>query len=388
MKTWSLLLLTTLIVVLSSIASVDLWGEKEEVIAEDIQVSLSAAMSVDQFAEVNKISGPALKTLFNLSSQDQRQQPITEFGMSLEEISIKANKLHALDVEDATKNWFKIPLKFATWAIFLILCFVLLLKKKLNKKVRMSLYGLSVVLFGVILGADPSPMGTVKDALVLYGSKGVIFKPRLVAFLVFSLTVVLANKFICSWGCQFGTLQDFIFRLNRNTRDSAQGSLPQYKIPFLISNSIRILFFIALILVAFTWATDLTHEIDPFKIYKPLNMTLIGIIFMAVLLISSLFVYRPWCHLFCPFGLSGWLFEKLSIFKIKVDYDKCISCESCVSACPSPVMGAILKQDKMTIPDCFSCGNCIEVCPTAAISLAVGKREAPPAGKFDKNQID
>jgi ferredoxin len=51
-------------------------------------------------------------------------------------------------------------------------------------------------------------------------------------------------------------------------------------------------------------------------------------------------------------------------------------------------MGAILKQDKMTIPDCFSCGNCIEVCPTAAISLAVGKREAPPAGKFDENQID
>jgi NAD-dependent dihydropyrimidine dehydrogenase PreA subunit len=384
MKTWVLLLLTTCIVVLTSMTSVSLWSEKEEVIAGDIQITVNSEMSVDEFGEINNLSGPQLQKLFDLSSKEQRQQPITDFGMSLEDISTKVNKLHALDVEDATKNWFKIPLKFALWGVFLISCFVLLLRKQLSKRKRLFLYGLSITLFGVVLGADPSPMGTVKDALVLYGAKGVIFKPRIVAFLIFSLTIVLANKFICSWGCQIGTLQDFIFRLNRNSQDSAQGSLPQFKVPFVISNTIRALFFIALTLAAFFWAYDLTHEIDPFKIYKPLKMTLIGVIFMGAMLVASLFVYRPWCHFFCPFGMTGWLFEKLSIFKIKVDYDKCISCEACASACPSFVMGAILKQDKKTIPDCFSCGNCIEACPTNAISFSAGKRQAPPLGKFDE----
>ncbi len=69
-------------------------------------------------------------------------------------------------------------------------------------------------------------MGTIKDAIALFGAKGVIFPPRMIALTVFLLLVVLANKFICAWGCQVGTLQDLIFRLNRNKLDT-KGSLRQ-----------------------------------------------------------------------------------------------------------------------------------------------------------------
>jgi polyferredoxin len=264
----------------------------------------------------------------------------------------------------------------------MIICFVLLRKMKMTERARVILYGLGFFLFGVVLGADPSPMGTVKDAIVLYASKGVIFKPRMIAFAVFTLTVVLANKFICSWGCQLGALQDFIFRLNRNSKGTGRGSMPQFKIPFVVSNGIRVLFLIALIWVAFTWSYDITHEIDPFKVFKPAKVSIAGWIFILGTLILSLFVYRPWCHLFCPFGLTGWLFEKLSLFRIKVNYDACIACGSCAKSCPSPVMGAILKRDAKVIPDCFSCGSCIETCPTKAIAFTYGQREKPPAGKF------
>jgi polyferredoxin len=108
-----------------------------------------------------------------------------------------------------------------------------------------------------------------------------------------------------------------------------------------------------------------------------------GGLFIGLILVLSLFVYRPWCLFFCPFGLVGWLAEKVSFFKIKVDYDKCISCRACSKACPSTVMDAILKQDRV-IPDCFSCGTCMEICPVKAISFERGKRQKPPAGKFDK----
>jgi polyferredoxin len=194
--------------------------------------------------------------------------------------------------------------------------------------------------------------------------------------------VILANKFICSWGCQLGTLQDLIFRFNRDSKNS-KGLPGQIKIPFLISNSIRIMSFLVLILVAFVWAADIVGPIDPFKTYKPQVIGIAGGLFIGFILVMSLFVYRPWCHLFCPFGLVGWMAEKISLFKIKVDYDKCISCRACSKACPSTVMEAILKQDRV-IPDCFSCGTCMEICPEKAISFERGKRQNPPAGKFDK----
>lgn len=376
MKTWASVFLTILFVVVTSSLSVNMWGEKEEVNADDIQLQMTSAMTVAEFGEINALSRPLLKEVFKLDTPDQLQQPITGFGMSLQQISTKVNKNHALAAEDATKNWFKIPLKFALWFLFLSVC-LLLLKKKINKMSRIVMYALGFTVFGVILGADPSPMGTVKDAIVLYASKGVIFKPRLIAFAVFTLTVVLANKFICSWGCQLGTLQDFIFRLNRNAKDDGQGRLPQYKIPFAVSNTVRVVFLVALTWIAFTWAYDITREIDPFKIFNPTKMSVIGWLFAPGLLLLSLMVYRPWCHLFCPFGLTGWLFEKLSLFKIKVNYSKCISCHACEKACPSPVMGAILNRDKIVIPDCFSCGNCIEACPTDAVEFAFGKRGKP-----------
>lgn len=382
MKTYLWFLIVLILVILTSTISVEMWGEKEEASSVVTQIQTSSTMTVAEFGKTNSLSNKLLKEVFSLESPDQLQNLITDFGLSLKQVSKKANKLHALESEDASKNWIKIPLKFSLWLLFLIYCFVLLRQKKINKKTRMILYGLGFTFFGVLLGADPSPMGTVKDAIVLYASKGVIFKPRLVAFTIFILLVIVANKFICAWGCQLGTLQDFIFRLNRNRKDTGNGNLPQFKLPFVVSNGVRIVFFVVLVWVAFTWAYDITHEIDPFKIFKPLKVSTLGWIFIPAILLFSLFTYRPWCHLFCPFGLTGWFFEKLSLFRIKVNYEQCTACHACKDACPSTVMGAILKRDKIAIPDCFSCGNCIETCPTDAISFAGGRNPKPPTGKF------
>jgi polyferredoxin len=194
--------------------------------------------------------------------------------------------------------------------------------------------------------------------------------------------VVVANKFICSWGCQLGALQDLLFRVSRDSEDR-RGSFGRIKVPFVFSNAVRILFFALLIFAAFVWAADIVGPIDPFKVFNPQVAGIAGAIFIALVLTLSLFVYRPWCHFFCPFGLVGWLAERVSIFRVKVDYDKCVSCQACSQACPSTVMDAILKRGRI-VPDCFSCGTCMEVCPSNAISFEYGKRSRPPVGKFDE----
>jgi polyferredoxin len=370
------------IVIFTSYVSSRLWAGKPEELPDNMNITVSEGMTVAEFGKKYDLDRIVLKNLFNLESQSDLKKKVVEFGMSDKMLSKKLDKVLAVQAEHGSKNWIKIFIKGGLWVIFLLAVFDLLRKGKITARNRKWIYMAAVGVFGIIMGSDPSPMGTVKDAIVLLGSKGVIFPPRLIAFGIFLLMVVLANKFICSWGCQIGTLQDLIFRLNRDSKDR-NGLFGQIKIPFIISNSIRMSFFLLLTFVAFIWSLDIVEVIDPFKIFKPHVIGIAGGLFIGLVLVLSLFVYRPWCHFFCPFGLVGWLAEMISLFKIKVDYDKCISCEACSKACPSTVMDAILKQDRI-IPDCFSCGTCIETCPADAISFVSGKRQKPPKEKFDK----
>ena len=372
---------TIAIVVIASYFSAHLWGGKEEELPEDIELVMSDNMTMGQFGKQNAIPNPVLKQTFNLQSKSDLQKKLTDFALTDRQIESAIRKNMALSAEYESKNWIKIPIKFALWFAFLIMVFIFMHRRMLKVKLRKRLYFSAILIFGIILGSDPSPMGTVKDAVYLLGSKGVIFPPRMIALGVFIIMVLLANKFICSWGCQFGVLQDFIFRINRRKKDRG-GLFRQYKPPFVVTNSIRVGFFAIFSVAAFLWAVDIISPIDPFKIYKPGVIMIGGGIFIGIILIASLFIYRPWCYLFCPFGLVGWLVEKISIFKIKVNYDTCIACESCARACPSTVMQAILKRES-TISDCFACGNCVDVCPTDSVSFSSGIRQKPPEGKFE-----
>lgn len=372
-------LLVALTTALSNV-STNIWGGKPEMLPEAQELVIYEGITVMEFGAKNNLPNTVLKKMLGLQTRNDLEKPLSDFGLSRSELQSRVDKATALEAEHDSKNWVKIPVKFGAWFVFMGIVFAMVRKGKVTPRIRKFLYLGAVVVFGIILGSDPSPMGTVKDAIHLYGVKKAIFPPRMIALTVFLLTVFLANKFICSWGCQLGTLQDLIFRLNRNSKDT-KSILPQYKLPFWFTNGARIVFFVIFTLVAFVWAQDIIDPIDPFKVYKPAVLGIAGFTFSGILLVAGLFVYRPWCSLFCPFGLVGWLVEKFSIFKINVDYETCVACESCAKACPSTVMAAILKQDR-TIPDCFACGTCINVCPTGSIRLQAGKRNKPLADKF------
>ncbi len=367
-------------VVLLSLLSSFFWQGTPEKTEDSIPLIIRDGMTIAEFGKENRLPDEVLKKVFPLQGKADFQKTQESLNIPRNELVEKVGKTRALAEEYKSKNWAKIPLKFGLWILFLAGVFVLMRRKKITPGLRRKLYLTAAVVFGVVLGSDPGPMGTIKDAIVLFGAKRVVFPPRMVALTVFLLMVFLANKFICSWGCQVGTLQDLIFRLNRNRADT-EGILKQYRPPFLWTNAIRIAFFLIFSLVAFAWGTDLVEPIDPFKIYKPAAIGIGGGAFLGLILIASLFVYRPWCQFCCPFGLVGWWVEKISLFKIIVNHQTCIGCRSCEKTCPSTVMGAILKRDR-TIPDCFACGTCIEVCPTKSIRLATGKRSRPPEGKF------
>ena len=355
------------LVVFASALSAQWWGGKPEGKFAAHAVTIQKDMTVAQFGQSNDLPNPMLKKMFDLQSRQDLQKPLSAFGLSSGEIQQRLGKLKALRSEHASKNWQKILVKFGLWFAWLGVIFILLRKNRITAANRLWLLSVPIVVFGVILGADPNPMGTVKDAIVLYANDGVIFPPRLIAFGVFMLLVIVANKLICSWGCQFGTLQDVLFQIfHKKTDSTARTTL---KLPFVVTNSMRIVFLLTFIGVVAATGIDFIEQIDPFKIFKPQMLGWIGGVFVGVLLLASVFIYRPWCHLFCPFGLVGWLGEKISVFRIRINRDTCIDCKACVKACPSRVMESYLEK-KSPAPDCFSCGKCMETCPTKAIEFS------------------
>ncbi len=374
------IVLVASVLVLSAV-SVRLWGSKSESSLPPAEIAITLDMTVQEIADTWHVEPSALKRPFGLQGQSDLAKTISDLGLSVEEAAAAARKAAAIQAEEGSKNWVKILAKFVAWFVFLGVVFVLMRRRVVTPGRRKTLLVAAVLVFGVVLGSDPSPMGTVKDAIALYGAERVIFPPRLVAFLAFLAMTIFANKFICSWGCQLGVLQDLIFRINRDGEDR-RPVLLQWKPPFALSNTIRAAFLAVFTFVAFAWARDIIAPVDPFTVFKPASLSIAAGVFVAVILVMSLFTYRPWCHFFCPFGLVGWLAEKASLYRVKVDYDTCIACGACAKACPSTVMGAILKRDKRTIPDCFACGTCIGVCPTKSISFARGRRDVPPEGKF------
>ena len=90
---------------------------------------------------------------------------------------------------------------------------------------------------------------------------------------------------------------------------------------------------------------------------------------VIIALLVSFITYRPFCHFICPFGLVSWIAERFSIFRVRIDKEKCNQCGACIKACPLEAAKGRVNDKKMPA-DCFSCARCLNVCPVDAIQYA------------------
>jgi len=373
-----LLLLT--VIALSYITNT-FWGNPPEREPDSGKFIADPNITVAAYGRINSIPPVVLIKIFGLNSEADSLKSLKDFSLTQEQL-LNRTRVEISDyLEEHSKNPIRYTIHFIVYLVFLAFIFYLIYHSKITPSKQKWLYLAAILIFGFGFNSNPSPMGPLRDTIALFSHPVDIIHPRLFAILTFLVFVVVANKFICSWACQLGVLQDFIFRLNRSEK-GCNAIFDQIKLPFFIANTIRICFFVIVLVSSILWAFNVIGRIDPFNVFNPAAANLTGWIFIISMLIISLFTYRPWCHLLCPFGLLGWFFEKISIFKIKVDYSTCTACGICSESCPSDVMEAILKG-KPDIPDCFSCGTCITECPTASIKFDKGKRSKPPIGFFE-----
>ena len=225
--------------------------------------------------------------------------------------------------------------------------------------------------------AASCPIGAVQAVI---GSSKYHFAYYVVGFLLF--IGVLLGRVVCGFLCPFGWFQELLHKI-----PTKKFSTKRFHILTHLKYGILLLFVIIL-------PMTVVNEVgmgDPFFCKYlcpqgvlegaiPLSLANSGIraalgklftwkfsILLSVIALSVLF-YRPFCKWLCPLGAFYALFNRVSLFQMKVDKNKCVSCGKCARACKMDV--DVTKTPNHT--ECIRCGMCIRACPTKAVCFRYG----------------
>ena len=173
-----------------------------------------------------------------------------------------------------------------------------------------------------------------------------------------------------SGACPIGAFQAVV--------GSSKFSLSYYITGFLILLGVLLGRFICGFLCPFGWFQELLHKIPTKKLstkkLKPLTYLKYAVLLVMVFLLPAFLVNDVgmgdpfFCKWLCPLGAFYALFNRVSLFQMKVDKNKCVSCGKCAKACKMDV--DVTKTPNHA--ECIRCGMCVRACPTNAVSFRYG----------------
>lgn len=235
--------------------------------------------------------------------------------------------------------------------------------------------------------AASCPIGAVQAVI---GSSKFHFAYYVVGILI--LVGVLLGRVVCGFLCPFGWFQELLHKL------------PTKKFSTKCFHILTYLKYVILVLFVVVLPMTVVNEVgmgDPFFCKYicpagileggiPLSMVdgsiraslgglftwksciLLGVVVLAV------FFYRPFCKWLCPLGAFYGLFNKMSVYRLQVNGDKCTTCGACSRVCKMDV--EVFRTPNHA--ECIRCGDCIATCPHQAITKVfslkntIGKKES------------
>lgn len=235
----------------------------------------------------------------------------------------------------------------------------------------------AVIFLGFYHGACPCPIMSLQNT-VLLSIGAAIHWQQVIWFLALIPITYFFGRVWCGWICHLGALQEFIFIPGRI---KILQSLKAQK----IMRIIRIILIVILIVQLVVTRTNYFVKIDPFKVaFNLFSSNLTGYILVALILLSSFFIYRPFCKMACPLGLVlGWISKIPGASVIEMDREY-RSQGLCSSTCK---IRAITKHQKETMIDsqeCIACGDCLDACPNTRVSNPKKNKGTPSPNSSPK----
>ena len=97
--------------------------------------------------------------------------------------------------------------------------------------------------------------------------------------------------------------------------------------------------------------------------------TVVAVVAGVVLLMLVVMVWRRgrlWCNSICPVGTLLGLISRFSLFKVRIDRNKCTHCGLCASTCKSHCMD--FRTGTVDASRCVDCFDCLESCTHQALT--------------------
>ncbi len=198
----------------------------------------------------------------------------------------------------------------------------------LKKRSRKGVFWVSVfslLYFGFYREGCICSIGSIQN--VILGMVDPTYAIPLTALLFFLLPLIFAlfaGRIFCAGACPLGAIQDLV-------------AFKPITLPKWIQQILGLIPFLYLGLAVLYVATKSEFIIcryDPFigffRFDAPFHMLTLGALFLLI----GIFVARPYCRFFCPYGvLLGWM-SKFSSNHMTITPSACIQCKLCANSCP------------------------------------------------------
>ncbi|MBU4255142.1 MAG: 4Fe-4S binding protein [Acidobacteria bacterium] len=273
--------------------------------------------------------------------------------------------------------------KFITMFVIAGIALFLLLSKRMNSRIKVTILLLSTFLYGIAanlplklfasFSMHPSPICSVAKAM-LYGFR----IPMIVSLAVILFLTLVGPKLFCGWICPVGATQELI--------GMAADKMKIKRLPwnFRLSQFIRVGIFLLFLFVSGTAILHIVNQgtVVPIALYDYVNAfhgfeitlqktlldNIIHFLPFILTVVLSFKLYRPFCYLVCPIGLLTNLVEHFAIFRITLVKPPCNDCSICEKKSPCPTVPEIMKE-AVVRPDCFACNICVDCCPKSSLEF-------------------
>ena len=198
----------------------------------------------------------------------------------------------------------------------------------LKKRSRRGVFWLSIfslLYFGFYREGCVCSIGAIQNvAMGLFNSSYTVPVVFLMFFLLPLVFTLLFGRTFCAAVCPFGAVQDLV-------------SFKPMRLPSWVNSLLTLIPYLYLglaILFAATATDFIICRYDPFVGIFRLNASFGMFVFSGILILSGIFIARPYCRFLCPYGvLLNWM-SRFSWKHMTITPSECIRCKLCEDVCP------------------------------------------------------
>ncbi len=212
---------------------------------------------------------------------------------------------------------------------------------------------------------------------------------------------LLFGRLYCSIICPLGVFQDAIARANRKrNKYSSSPALNIWRYSILVLFVVALLAgvnsFVALLapysaygrIVSnifapiYLWGNNLlaflSERVESYMFFetevwiRSISTLVVAIVTLIVIGVLSWRGGRTYCNTICPVGTVLGFLSRFSLFKHRIDLDKCNSCGLCARKCKAACIDP--KKHSIDHSRCVSCFDCIDSCNKKAIYYGMAKK--------------